>query len=150
MPIDSHSLTIVALTFLLAGIVKGIVGMGFSSVSLAVLTVTFGLQPAMVLQLAPSFVTHVGRAVCGAHTWATLARLWLFLLAVGMAIQLGLSLSYAMRMWALLALFGLVLADRCNGRFMWCATLHGKASSAMGSAFRREFDRHLHRHDRRF
>jgi hypothetical protein len=69
MPIDSAALAIVGLTFLLAGIIKGAVGLGFSTVSLAVLTVTMGLQPAMAWQLAPSFVTHVWQAVVGSHAW---------------------------------------------------------------------------------
>ncbi len=56
---DESTYVIVALTFLLAGIVKGVVGQGLPTVSLAVLTVAVGLQPAMVLLLAPSFVTHV-------------------------------------------------------------------------------------------
>ena len=39
-------LLIVALTFLLAGFVKGMTGLGLPSISLAILTVTMGLQPA--------------------------------------------------------------------------------------------------------
>jgi hypothetical protein len=58
MPIDSSALAIIGLSFLLAGVLKGAVGLGLSTVSLALLTVTIGLQPVMVLLLAPSFVTH--------------------------------------------------------------------------------------------
>jgi uncharacterized membrane protein YfcA len=80
MPIDSDARAIVGLTFLLAGIIKGAVGLGFSTVSLAVLTATMGFQPAMALQLAPSFVTHVWQAVAGSHAGLIPTRLWFFIL----------------------------------------------------------------------
>jgi len=106
---DGATYVIVALTFLLAGIVKGMVGLGLPTVSLAVLTVAIGIQPAMALLLAPSFVTHVWQAVAGTHALAILARLWLFMLATVMTIWLGVSLASSLRMWALVALLGVVL-----------------------------------------
>jgi uncharacterized membrane protein YfcA len=109
MRIDSSALAIVALTFFLSGIVKGGVGLGLPTVSLAVLTIAIGLQPAMALLLAPSFVTHVWQAVAGVHAWAILARLWLFMLAMAMTIWLGASLSASLRMWVLMSLLGVVL-----------------------------------------
>jgi uncharacterized membrane protein YfcA len=109
MPIDSAALAIVGLTFLLAGIIKGVVGLGFSTVSLAVLTVTMGLQPAMALQLAPSFVTHVWQAVAGSHAGLILTRLWFFILAAVVTIGLGVNLSSSIRMWVLIALLGCVI-----------------------------------------
>ncbi len=54
---DPVLLTLVTLTSLLAGGVKGVIGLGLPTVSLALLTVTVGLQPAMALLLVPSFVT---------------------------------------------------------------------------------------------
>ncbi len=56
--------------------------------------------------------------MAGAHAWAVLARLWLFILAAVMTIGLGVSLSSSLRMWVLLALLGVVLvADSIAG---WC------------------------------
>ena len=48
---------ITGLTFLLAGAVKGVIGLGLPSVSLALLTVAIDLPSAMALMLVPSFVT---------------------------------------------------------------------------------------------
>ena len=51
-------IAIIAVTFVLAGLVKGVVGFGLPTVALAVLTVTIGLKEAMVLMLVPAFVTN--------------------------------------------------------------------------------------------
>ena len=78
---DPFVLATVFLTFLLAGCVKGIIGLGLPTVSLAVLTATIGLQPAMALLLAPSFVTNLWQAAIGGHGKAVLFRIWPFLVA---------------------------------------------------------------------
>lgn len=85
----ADSLIIVALTFLLAGFVKGVTGLGLPTVSLAVLTVALGLQPAMAILLAPSFVTNVWQALAGGHLGAILRRIWGLLLALCAATWLG-------------------------------------------------------------
>ncbi|MCA1770136.1 MAG: sulfite exporter TauE/SafE family protein [Halomonas sp.] len=74
-------LLMVALTFLLAGTVKGVIGMGMPTVSLALLTATVGLQPAMALLLVPTIVTNIWQALVGGRLMAILRRLWPFLLA---------------------------------------------------------------------
>jgi uncharacterized protein len=73
---------IIAATFLLAGLVKGVTGLGLPTVSLTILTATLGLKPAMALLLVPSFVTNVWQALVGGSLLAILRRLWPFLLAL--------------------------------------------------------------------
>jgi len=73
-------LVLVAVTFLLAGGVKGVIGLGLPTVSLAVLTATIGLQPAMALLLVPSFVTNLWQAVVGGNFMTILKRTWPFML----------------------------------------------------------------------
>ena len=51
---DLQTLTAVLATFLLAGTVKGIIGLGLPTVSLGLLTVVLDLPSAMVLLLVPS------------------------------------------------------------------------------------------------
>ena len=71
---DPVTLTVVALTFLLAGLVKGVIGLGLPTISLALLTAALGLPQAMALLLVPSFVTNLWQAVAGgkgrAAAWA--------------------------------------------------------------------------------
>ncbi|MFC2990984.1 sulfite exporter TauE/SafE family protein [Halomonas tibetensis] len=81
IPLTPGLLVMVALTFLLAGIVKGVIGMGMPTVSLALLTATVGLQPAMALLLVPTVVTNIWQALVGGQLLAIIRRLWPFLLA---------------------------------------------------------------------
>ena len=60
-------LILVTLTFLLAGTVKGVIGMALPTVSLGILAATLGLKEAIVLMLVPSFVTNVWQGVIGGY-----------------------------------------------------------------------------------
>ena len=74
------TLILVAATFLLAGGVKGVIGLGLPTVSLAILTATVGLQPGMALLLVPSFMTNLWQAMVGGNFFEILKRTWVFLL----------------------------------------------------------------------
>ena len=85
---DPVTLLILA-TFLLAGVVKGVIGLGLPTVSLAILTVAIDLPTAMVLLLVPSFVTNLWQACQGGQLVALLRRLWSFLLPAVLCIGIG-------------------------------------------------------------
>jgi hypothetical protein len=68
----------IGFTFLLARCVKGVIGFGLPTVSLALLTATIGLQPAVALMLAPSFVTNLWQAMIGGNGRTVLVRTWPF------------------------------------------------------------------------
>jgi len=80
----AEHLIVAGLTFLLAGFVKGVIGLGLPTVSLALLTAAIGLKPAMALLIVPSLVTNVWQGVTGGAFVPLMRRLWLFL-AVGAA-----------------------------------------------------------------
>lgn len=84
-----ESLIIVALTFLLAGTVKGVTGLGLPTVSLALLTATLGLKAAMAILIVPSLVTNFWQAAVGGHLPAILRRTWSLLLAICVATWFG-------------------------------------------------------------
>ena len=71
-------LVLVTLTFLLAGTVKGVIGMALPTVSLGVLAAILGLKDAIVLMLVPSFVTNVWQGVIGGYFLPLFKRLWIF------------------------------------------------------------------------
>lgn len=107
---DTPELIIVAATFLLAGAVKGVIGLGLPSVSLGILTAAIDLPTAMALLLAPSFVTNLWQGVVGGKGRTILARTWPFLLAATVTIPIGaLALSRLDLSW-LAALLGVLLA----------------------------------------
>ncbi len=72
----AETAVILFFTFLLAGTVKGVVGLGFPTVSLALLTLAFGLKDAMALLIVPSLLTNIWQAVVGGELGAILKRFW--------------------------------------------------------------------------
>ena len=76
--LELSTIAVVVATFLLAGAVKGVVGLGLPTISLALLTVAFDLTTAMVLLLVPSFVTNLWQAVSGGKLRAVCLRTWPF------------------------------------------------------------------------
>lgn len=102
-------IALVAASFFIAGGVKGVIGLGLPSVSLALLTATLGLHEAMALLLVPSFVTNLWQAVAGAQLRAILARTWPFMAAATATVWLGaLALTRVDVAW-LSALLGVLL-----------------------------------------
>jgi hypothetical protein len=106
---DTGTLLVLA-TFLLAGTVKGVIGLGLPTVSLAILTVAFDLQTAMALLLAPSLVTNLWQASLGGHGRKLLLRLWPFLLCATFAVWIGAMALTSLDVALLSALLGLLLA----------------------------------------
>ena len=86
---DSFSFALVAATFLLAGTVKGVIGLGLPTVSLGLLTVALDLTSAMALLIIPSFITNFWQAVVGGNSRAILARVWPFLLMATVSVWVG-------------------------------------------------------------
>ena len=80
---DPVTLSVIAAAFFLAGLVKGVVGFGLPPVSLALLTTTLGLQPAVALLLAPAISTNAWQATVGGNGRAILSRIWPFLFLAG-------------------------------------------------------------------
>lgn len=67
---------LVGLAFLLAGVLKGVVGLGLPTVALALLSPVIGVHTAMTVILLPAIVTNIWQALAGPHLTALLLRLW--------------------------------------------------------------------------
>lgn len=106
---DAGTIIAIAGTFLLAGAVKGVIGLGLPTVSLALLAVAINLPNAMALLLVPSFVTNVWQAAVGGHGRDLLRRIWLFLLVAAVTVRLGASALTRVDFSLLSALLGLLL-----------------------------------------
>ncbi len=107
--IDATTLIVLA-TFLLAGLVKGVIGLGLPTVSLAILTVALDLPSAMVLLLVPSFVTNLWQAMVGGNARLILARSWPFLLMATATVWVGAQALKQVQLSMLSALLGALLA----------------------------------------
>ncbi len=137
MSFDTPTLLATALCFLLAGLVKGLLGLGLPTVSLALLSLFLPLPAAMRLMLLPSLVTNLWQGLVGGQLLALIRKLWplLLLLALGTWLGAGLlapgdaKLAQALLGGVLLAyaLFGLL------GRpFALAAQSHGWVGAVAG------------------
>ena len=108
---DFQNMVIIAVVFLIAGTVKGVIGLGLPTVSLALLTATVGLHPAIALFLAPSLITNIWQAAVGGSGQAIIRRIWPFLLASIPTVWIGSSALSSVDVDLLSALLGLLLVS---------------------------------------
>ena len=86
---DGPSITIVMLTFLLAGGVKGVVGLGLPTVAVALLSATFGIEAALPLLVIPSLVTNLWQGAAGSHAMRLFKRFGVALALIPVAVWIG-------------------------------------------------------------
>jgi len=106
---DLTTVLVVAVTFLIAGTVKGVIGLGLPTVSLALLTVALDLTTAMALLLVPSLVTNLWQAVVGGNATIILQRLWPFLVMATVTVWIGVAALSRLDTSLLTALLGVLL-----------------------------------------
>ena len=86
---DALSIAIVMLTFLLAGGVKGVVGLGLPTVSVALLSAAFGIEAALPLLVIPSLVPKVWLGAVGGNATALFRRFGVALAIIPVATWVG-------------------------------------------------------------
>ena len=84
-----EAIMIVTAVFLIAGLVKGVVGMGLPTVSLGLLALAFGPKEAIALMLVPSLMTNIWQGVVGGALIELLKRLWSLLMMVCIGVWFG-------------------------------------------------------------
>ena len=97
-------------TFLLAGCVKGTVGLGLPTVSLALLSTILGHKEAMALILVPSLVTNLWQAFAGGQFRALVKRLWSLLAMAVVGTWIGTGLLAKTDALVAAGIFGAVLS----------------------------------------
>ena len=107
LPIEILVLTVAVFAF--AGTVKGVVGLGLPTVSLALLTATLGLKQAIALMLIPSLVTNIWQALAGGALVQILRRLWPLLIASCLCVWPGTALLARSDAGVIAGVFGLLL-----------------------------------------
>ena len=106
---DGLSITIVMLTFLLAGGVKGIVGLGLPTVSVALLSAAFGIEAALPLLVIPSIVTNLWQGAIGGHLAALLRRFGVALAIIPLTTWIGYHYVFAAAPQAMDRVLGVAL-----------------------------------------
>jgi uncharacterized membrane protein YfcA len=129
--------------FLLAGFVKGVIGLGLPTVSIGLLGLLMTPAQAAAILVVPSLVTNIWQAAVGGELWALARRLWPVLAGICIGTFIGAALlprddSGQATIWLGLALvlyaaFGLV-----KGHFAvperaetWLGLLVGLATGAI-------------------
>ena len=75
------SLLVIA-TFLLAGMIKGVIGLGLPTIAMGLLGLAMAPSQAAALLIIPATVTNVWQLAFGGHLSKLLQRLWPMLLAI--------------------------------------------------------------------
>ena len=106
---DPFIISAILLTFLLAGAVKGVIGLGLPTVSLGLMTAVLDLPSAMALMVVPSAVTNIWQASAGGNGMLLIRRLWPFLIMATVTIWFGAQALAKVDLDWLSALLGLLL-----------------------------------------
>lgn len=104
------TLVFVALVFVLAGIVKGVIGLGLPTIAMGLLALSMPPVEAAAILLLPSFATNLWQALTGPAFAGVLRRLWPMLLAVCIGTWAGLGLMTGTNARFGTALLGTALA----------------------------------------
>src|SRR5689334_18177185 len=86
------TLIFVGAVFALAGLAKGVIGLGLPTISMGLLAIMMSPVHAAAILLLPSFVTNVWQMVAGPTLGVVLRRLWPMMLAVCAGTWAGLGL----------------------------------------------------------
>jgi uncharacterized membrane protein YfcA len=107
---ETTTMIMVFATFIVAGIVKGVTGMGLPTVAMGVLGLFMPPVVAAGLLILPSFITNIWQLLAGPDFKAIVARLWPMMIAIAAGTLLGIRLMTASTgIWTTSAL-GLCLA----------------------------------------
>ena len=107
--IDSGTIALVAVTYVLAGIVKGVTGLGIPIIGVALVAPVLGMQTAVAVLLVPSIATNLWQAVIGGAFTVILRRLWPMLVTACIGIWFGSGILAAADGRFLILFFGVFL-----------------------------------------
>jgi uncharacterized membrane protein YfcA len=88
--VDSNTLLVAtAGSFLLAGFVKGTIGLGLPTVSIGLLGLLMPPSQAAAILVVPSLVTNIWQALVGGSFWELVRRLWPMLVGICVGTFIG-------------------------------------------------------------
>lgn len=82
-------LIFIAGVFLLAGFVKGVIGLGLPTVSMGLLAVAMAPAQALAIVIVPGILTNIWQTFAGQYFLAIVRRLWPLLLGLAVGIRLN-------------------------------------------------------------
>jgi uncharacterized protein len=136
----------IALTFVLAGIVKGVSGMGLPTVTMGVLGLFMAPANASALVIIPSLITNLWQFAAGENRASLLRRFWPMLLAMSAAtvpaaglLTAGHSERVTMALGSVLVVYGVIGLARLHVSVSkrlepWLSPLVGAATGVLTGA----------------
>ena len=106
--LGSVEFTIAVIGLVLAGVLKGSTGIGYSTCALPFLVAAVGLQRGMALVIVPAIVSNFSLMLNGGGTGAALRRFWKFYAAIVPGIAIGSSLLVNIEAHIAIKLLGLL------------------------------------------
>jgi uncharacterized protein len=82
-------LIFIAAVFLLAGFVKGVIGLGLPTVSMGLLAVAMAPAHALAIVIVPGILTNIWQTFAGPYFLGSVKRLWPLLLGLAVGIRLN-------------------------------------------------------------
>src|SRR5215470_809683 len=79
----------IAAVFMLAGFVKGVVGLGLPTVSMGLLAVTMAPSQALAIVIVPAVITNIWQTFVGHYLRDIFRRLWPLLIGTAIGIWLN-------------------------------------------------------------
>ncbi|WP_420403459.1 sulfite exporter TauE/SafE family protein [Nisaea sp.] len=136
MDYDPALLAAITGTFLLAGSVKGVIGLGLPTVTLGLMTLLLDLPSAMALLVVPSLATNIWQASVGGNARAIFSRIWPFLVAATVTVWIGALALSRVDLSYLSGLLGLLLvAYAASGLAGFRLTLSPESARRSGPLF---------------
>ncbi|SEN57210.1 hypothetical protein SAMN04487857_12310 [Pseudomonas sp. ok272] len=143
----SLSVLVIA-TFMMAGLIKGMIGLGLPTIAMGLLGLAMAPTQAAALLIIPATLTNLWQLAFGGHLRGLVARLWPMLLAIFLGTGVGtLWLEIEGGQWVVRALGGALLVYALSGLLLpawrvgsraerWlgplCGVLTGLITSASG------------------
>ena len=107
---------LVILTFLMAGMIKGVIGLGLPTIAMGLLGLAMAPAQAAALLIIPATLTNLWQLAFGGHLRALVRRLWPMLLAISLGTGAGtLWLGIDGGQWVVRALGGALLLYALSG-----------------------------------
>src|SRR5215469_9449745 len=89
MPELHPFLLFIAAVFMLAGFVKGVVGLGLPTVSMGILATTMAPSQALTIVIVPAVITNIWQTFVGSYLSDIMRRLWPLLAGTALGIWLN-------------------------------------------------------------
>jgi uncharacterized protein len=111
---ETEIVALVVATFLAAGFIKGVIGMGLPVVALACLGSTLGVREALTIMLIPGIATNTYQALAGPALPMLARRLWSFLALACIGIWLGVGVMAGAKSETMELALGVTLCTYCT------------------------------------